>query len=95
PPPPPPPPPRPPPPAHGLVREVEFLEPLNVAILSERRVFPPYGLNGGQPGKTGQNTFLCNDGRTLNLGGKNEIRAKKGDAIRLLTPGGGGYGEEE
>jgi 5-oxoprolinase (ATP-hydrolysing) len=31
----------------GLVREVEFLEPLNMAILSERRVFAPYGLEGG------------------------------------------------
>ena len=25
----------------GLVREVEFLEPLNAAILSERRVYQP------------------------------------------------------
>ena len=32
----------------GLVREVEFLEPLNMAILSERRVFAPYGLEGGE-----------------------------------------------
>jgi 5-oxoprolinase (ATP-hydrolysing) len=76
----------------GLVRELEFLEPLNAAILSERRVFPPYGLAGGQPGKTGQNIFIRANGRTLNLGGKNEIRAKAGDRIRILTPGGGGFG---
>ncbi len=76
----------------GLVRELEFLEPLNVAILSERRVFPPYGLAGGEPGAKGENIFIRKDGRQLNLGGKNEIRAKAGEAIRILTPGGGGYG---
>ena len=79
----------------GLVRELEFLEPLNVAILSERRVFAPYGLAGGQPGKQGKNLFIRSNGRTLNLGGKNEIRAKAGDRIRILTPGGGGYGTPE
>ncbi len=75
----------------GMVRELEFLEPLNVAILSERRVFPPYGLAGGQAGEKGENIFIRKDGRRLNLGGKNEIRAEAGDAIRILTPGGGGF----
>ncbi len=76
----------------GLVRELEFLEPLNMAILSERRVFAPYGLAGGDPGKQGKNIFIRSSGRTLNLGGKNEIRAGVGDRIRILTPGGGGFG---
>ena len=79
----------------GLVRDLEFLEPLNVAILSERRVFAPYGLEGGLPGKQGKNIFIRSDGRTLNLGGKNEIQAEAGDRIRILTPGGGGYGTPE
>lgn len=74
-----------------MVRELEFLEPLNVAILSERRVFPPYGLAGGQAGEKGENIFIRKDGRRLNLGGKNEIRAEAGDAIRICTPGGGGF----
>ena len=76
------------------MRELEFLEPLNVAILSERRVFPPYGLAGGEPGSRGENIFIRKDGHHLNLGGKNEIRAKVGEAIRILTPGGGGYGSK-
>ena len=76
----------------GLVREIEFLEPLNVAILSERRVFPPYGLEGGQAGKCGENIFIRHNGPTLNLGGKNEIQANANDKIRILTPGGGGFG---
>jgi 5-oxoprolinase (ATP-hydrolysing) len=77
----------------GLVREVEFLEPLNAAILSERRVHQPYGLNGGESGKSGRNIFFRKDGKTLFLGGKNEIRAEAGDRIRIETPGGGGYGK--
>lgn len=78
----------------GLIREVEFLDTLQVAVLSERRVFSPYGLAGGKPGKRGENLFFTADGRVLNLGGKNEIVANPGDRIRILTPGGGGYGKE-
>jgi len=77
----------------GLVREVEFLETLNMAILSERRVFAPYGLAGGQPGKRGRNIFIRRDGHRLNLGAKNEILARPGDRFRILTPGGGGFGK--
>ena len=79
----------------GLVREVEFLEPLNAAILSERRVHRPYGLNGGDSGKSGCNLFFRKDGTTLFLGGKNEIRAESGDRIRIETPGGGGFGKAD
>lgn len=78
----------------GLIREVEFLESLNVAILSERRVYAPYGLEGGQPGKRGQNLFIRRDGHHLYMGSKNEIQAEAGDRFRILTPGGGGFGEK-
>ncbi|MGD9212995.1 MAG: hydantoinase B/oxoprolinase family protein, partial [Desulfobacteraceae bacterium] len=77
----------------GLIREVEFLDDLNVAILSERRVYKPYGLLGGQSGMRGNNIFIRKDGRRLYLGGKNEIAACQGDRIRILTPGGGGFGK--
>jgi 5-oxoprolinase (ATP-hydrolysing) len=76
----------------GVVREIEFLQPMNAAILSERRVFPPYGLEGGAPGATGRNLLLRKDGRSIWLGGKNEVRVEPGDRIRIETPGGGGYG---
>ena len=76
----------------GLVREIEFLAPLNAAILSERRVFAPYGLNGGADGARGENIFIRADGRKVNLGSKNEIKAAPGDCLSIKTPGGGGYG---
>jgi 5-oxoprolinase (ATP-hydrolysing) len=77
----------------GLIREVEFLDDLSVAVLSERRVHAPYGLYGGKSGKRGKNIFIRKDGHRLYLGGKNEIRACRGDRIRILTPGGGGFGK--
>nr|MBC8282471.1 hydantoinase B/oxoprolinase family protein [Nitrospinota bacterium] len=76
----------------GLLREIEFLEPLTVTILSERRVFPPYGLNGGEPGAKGKNLKISKDGTETDLGGKNQFQAEPGDRIRILTPGAGGTG---
>ncbi|KAF9898987.1 hypothetical protein BX616_003390 [Lobosporangium transversale] len=42
----------------GLVRNIEFLEPMEVSILSERRVFQPYGMAGGGPGQSGKNLWV-------------------------------------
>ncbi len=78
----------------GLVRDLEFLNPMHVTILSERRIHAPYGMMGGEPGKTGQNVFITADGDRKILGGRDEIQAQSGDRIRILTPGGGGWGKE-
>ncbi|KAG0084887.1 hypothetical protein BGZ92_009481 [Podila epicladia] len=42
----------------GLIRDIEFLEPMEVSILSERRVFQPYGIRGGGPGQSGKNLWV-------------------------------------
>jgi 5-oxoprolinase (ATP-hydrolysing) len=76
----------------GLIREIEFLEPLTVTILSERRMLAPYGINGGEPGAKGKNLQIKKDSRKIDLGGKNQFHAEPGDRIRILTPGGGGVG---
>ncbi|SJL03555.1 related to 5-oxo-L-prolinase [Armillaria ostoyae] len=80
----------------GCVREIEFTRDLDVAILSERRAIPPYGMRGGLPGERGRNFWLRKeaDGSVtkIALGGKNECPMKAGDRIRIETPGGGGYG---
>lgn len=42
-----------------VIRDIEFLEPgIQVSILSERRVFHPYGLQGGQDAKNGLNLWI-------------------------------------
>src|SRR5262249_26875656 len=76
----------------GLVREYEFLEGAQVSILSDRRKRRPYGLEGGQPGKTGINKGVLGS-KMQRLPGKIELRVKKGDRIRIETPGGGGWGK--
>ncbi|PHH64139.1 hypothetical protein CDD81_5014 [Ophiocordyceps australis] len=42
----------------GVIRDIEFRIPLQVSILSERRVFRPYGLKGGQDGACGLNLWV-------------------------------------
>ena len=71
----------------GLIRELELLRPLEVSILSERRLRRPFGLAGGQPGAAGRNLHGDRE-----LGGRARFRADAGDRIRIETPGGGGYG---
>jgi 5-oxoprolinase (ATP-hydrolysing) len=78
----------------GMIREIQFLEPLYVSILSERRSkYKPYGLNGGFPGKTGRNLIFRADGTTKVLGGKVKLEVQPGDILRIETPGGGGWGK--
>eukprot|EP00742_Colponemidia_sp_Colp-10_P008402 GILJ01009100.1.p1 GENE.GILJ01009100.1~~GILJ01009100.1.p1 ORF type:complete len:1330 (+),score=217.58 GILJ01009100.1:312-3992(+) len=77
---------------NGVVRDIEFLRPLSFGILSERRCFRPFGLEGGQDGSPGLNILIKKDGRQVNLGGKNTAQAEPGDRIRIMTPGGGGFG---
>ncbi|ESO82256.1 hypothetical protein LOTGIDRAFT_134918, partial [Lottia gigantea] len=77
----------------GVVRELLFRRPLTLSVLSERRVYQPYGINGGLPGKKGVNLMFYKDGRIVNVGGKNSVDVQAGDIFHLETPGGGGYGE--
>ncbi|CAF0710424.1 unnamed protein product [Brachionus calyciflorus] len=79
----------------GLIREYVFRDDLKLCVLTERRVFHPYGMEGGQPGARGRNTLVRKDGRCINLGSKSEIEVQPGDLFRLETPGGGGYGLKE
>jgi N-methylhydantoinase B len=71
----------------GVVRELRFLEPCRVSIISERRVYAPEGEAGGAPGAAGRNLL---NGEELAAKATRELAA--GDVIRIETPGGGGYG---
>jgi 5-oxoprolinase (ATP-hydrolysing) len=83
----------------GVIRDIEFTEQLDVAILSQRRVVPPYGMAGGEPGSVGLNHWYrkAKDGKytVINLGGSNQCVMAAGDHIVIHTPGGGGYGAGE
>ncbi|KFY84215.1 hypothetical protein V500_09499 [Pseudogymnoascus sp. VKM F-4518 (FW-2643)] len=78
----------------GIIRDIEFSIPIKVSILSERRAFAPYGLEGGGDGKRGRNSWVQKSGRVINLGGKNTALMKAGDRIIVETPGGGAWGSK-
>jgi 5-oxoprolinase (ATP-hydrolysing) len=78
----------------GVVRRLEFLQALDVSILSQRRgPYPPFGLSGGGPGALGVNTLVHADGTVEHLSGRAQFTARPGDVLVIETPGGGGYGE--
>lgn len=78
----------------GIVREYEFHVPTQVSILSERRTYPPYGLQAGKDGKTGKNLLIKNNKKTA-LPSKINLKVLPGEVLRIETPGGGGYGKKE
>ncbi len=77
----------------GVVRKVRFREALTAAILSGRRIVPPYGMTGGMPGALGRAWVDRVDGSHIELAGTDEIQMSPGDAITIETPGGGGFGQ--
>jgi 5-oxoprolinase (ATP-hydrolysing) len=78
----------------GVIREVEFREAMEAGILSTRRRTLPFGLAGGHPGKPGVNSVIRADGHVEVLGGCAMVAMSPGDAFRVETPGGGGYGSK-
>lgn len=78
----------------GIERDLEVLENVTVSLITERRVFPPWGLEGGGPGAVGENWLLPagDEDRAQRLGDKCSFELKAGDVLRMLTPGGGGWG---
>lgn len=76
----------------GIVREIRLLCDGEVTVLSERRKLPPYGQAGGKPGALGKN-MVIKEGVITERPGKFYEHLKKGDIVRIETPGGGGYGK--
>ena len=76
----------------GIIRRVRFREPMTAAIVSGHRRVPPYGMAGGEPGKTGHNYVERADGTVDELSGTDKADMNPGDVFVIETPGGGGYG---
>ena len=81
----------------GIVRRLEFLRPLKVSMLSQRRgPYPPFGLRDGQPGHLGRNVLRrAGSVEDVDLGGCFAIEVAPGDVLTIETPGGGGFGKPE
>jgi 5-oxoprolinase (ATP-hydrolysing) len=77
---------------NGGVRKVRFLEPMTAAILSNNRIYAPFGMAGGEPGAKGRNLVERADGTVEELGHIGKVDMLPGDVFVIETPGGGGYG---
>ncbi|WP_322966277.1 hydantoinase B/oxoprolinase family protein [Sphingomonas fuzhouensis] len=76
----------------GTIRRLQFLKPLRAAILSNRRIIPPFGLDGGGDGRPGRNRVERADGTVQDLAPTAGVDMGEGDLMVIETPGGGGYG---
>ncbi len=76
----------------GVEREIEFLQPATVSLIGERRRNLPWGLDGGEPGECGEDWLTRLDASPERLPGKVTFGVEPGDRVRVLTPGGGGWG---
>ncbi|KAA0233725.1 MAG: hydantoinase B/oxoprolinase family protein [Actinobacteria bacterium] len=78
----------------GIERDLQVLTDATVSLITERRVSQPWGLAGGEPGAVGENWLLPggDESRAERLPDKCTIQLKAGDVLRMLTPGGGGWG---
>ena len=79
----------------GMVREMEFLAPLTVSLLTSRRTTQPYGMDGGEPGAAGRNLLRRHGAGTFEeLPSSTRVTVEAGDVLRIETPGGGGWGQK-
>ena len=76
----------------GIVRELELLCDADVTLLADRRARGPYGLHGGEDGAVGRNLVTRKDGSEFPIPAKGSVRLKRGDRMRIESPGGGGWG---
>ncbi|MCI0455145.1 MAG: hydantoinase B/oxoprolinase family protein [Candidatus Dadabacteria bacterium] len=76
----------------GIVRSYKFLTKAIISLITERRRYAPYGILGGKPGKKGKNILIRNK-KSREIPPKATFEVKKGDVLRIETPGGGGWGK--
>ena len=79
----------------GVSRTLRFRERMDCAILSSCRRVRPFGSAGGQPGQLGRNSVRRRDGRIETLKGCDQTVLEAGEAVTIVTPTGGGWGEPE
>ncbi|GAA1859561.1 hydantoinase B/oxoprolinase family protein [Myceligenerans crystallogenes] len=78
----------------GVVRELEFREPMTASLLTSHRVVAPYGMAGGAPGALGRNSVrrAASGPPPEPLAGRDFVELGPGDVLVVETPGGGGFG---
>ncbi|MFZ1425390.1 MAG: hydantoinase B/oxoprolinase family protein [Geminicoccaceae bacterium] len=78
----------------GTTRRVRFLEAMQAALVSNHRSVAPFGLQGGAPGRCGDQWIERTDGSRERLEGRCRATVAPGDIFAIQTPSGGGFGPE-
>ena len=78
----------------GVERRITFLEAMRANMLANRRKVPPRGICGGGDAQPGRNWVERSDGSREDLGATGSAQMQPGDTFVILTPGGGGFGED-
>jgi len=79
---------------NGIHMTYRFLEAGTISIHDDRWFIPPWGVNGGAPGKRSRKILERADGTKTALGAKaDNLRVEKGDLLHYITWGGGGWGD--
>ena len=78
----------------GIERDSRCSSTVTVSLITERRASSPWGLEGGGPGAPGENWLLPggDEAAAEPLPDKCTRPLAAGDVVRVLTPGGGGWG---
>jgi 5-oxoprolinase (ATP-hydrolysing) len=75
----------------GLIREYRFLKPVEVSLLTQRRILAPFGMEGGEAGAKGRNVRITAAGEGSELPGATAYQAAAGERLLIETPGGGAW----
>jgi 5-oxoprolinase (ATP-hydrolysing) len=79
---------------NGIIRQLTFLENVELSVLTQHRKVAPFGLNGGESGKVGQQFVIFKNGKKKKIEGIDGANLSEGDTFVIETPGGGGFGEK-
>jgi 5-oxoprolinase (ATP-hydrolysing) len=77
---------------NGIIRQLTFLEPIELSVLSQHRKVAPFGLNGGKSGQRGKQYLILINGKKKALKPIDGAQLVAGDSFVIETPSGGGYG---
>ena len=77
---------------NGVIRKLQFTQPVVLTFLGEHRIERPYGRHGGEAGQPGRQFVIRNNGEAEELSGSCEVSIEAGETFVLESPGGGGYG---
>ena len=77
----------------GLERRLRIQQDATVSLLTERRRHAPQGVDGGEPGATGENLLQLPGEDEKSVAAKTTVDVPAGTVVTVRTPGGGGHGD--